>query len=136
MECYGLVNKTLLINETIMTYGRNKPLTAEMNEKHKKTALKVFITGLNGHISDVIFSMNPPDLPNAMVIVPELESYNLRAQFAKNFTSSQRKNYESNLFVYQNSNKNSRQGNHINCNSNQGNTNNLRLNQATNKITS
>jgi len=33
-----------------MTYGRNKPLTAEMNEKHKKTALWVFITGLNGHI--------------------------------------------------------------------------------------
>jgi len=40
-----------------MTYGRNKPLTAEMNEKHKKTALRVFITGLNGHISDVIFSI-------------------------------------------------------------------------------
>jgi len=71
MEYYGLVNKkrTLLINKTIMTYGRNKPLTAEMNEKHKKTALRVFITGLNGHISGVIFSMNPPDLPNAMVIV-------------------------------------------------------------------
>jgi len=68
-----------------MTYGRNKPLTAEMNEKHKKTALRVFITGLNGHISDVIFSMNPPDLPNAMVIEQGLES--------NNFTSSQRKNY-------------------------------------------
>jgi len=71
MDYYGLVNKklTLLIYKTIMTYGRNKPLTAEMNEKHKKTALRVFITGLNGHISDVIFSTNPPDLPNAMVIV-------------------------------------------------------------------
>jgi len=33
--------------------------------------------------------MNPPDLPNAMVIVQELESNNLRAQFANSFTSSQ-----------------------------------------------
>jgi len=43
MEYYGLVNKklTLLINKTIITYGRNKPLTAEMNEKHNKTALRV-----------------------------------------------------------------------------------------------
>jgi len=114
MEYYGLVNKnlTLLINKTIMTYGRNKPLTAEMNEKHKRTALRVFITGLNGHISDVIFSMNPPDLPNAMVIVQELESNNLRAQFANNFTSSQRRSYESNLFGYQNSNNRPKQSNH------------------------
>jgi len=37
---------TLLINKTIMTYGRKKPITAEMNEKHWKTALRVFITGL------------------------------------------------------------------------------------------
>jgi len=93
MEYYELVNTklTLLINKTIMAYGRNKPLTAEMNEKHKKTALRIFITGLNGHITDVTFSMNPPDLPNAMVIVQELESNNLRAKFANNFTSSQRR---------------------------------------------
>jgi len=52
-----------------MTYGRNKPLTAEMNEKHRKTALRVFITGLNGQISDTIFSMNPPDLTSTMVLV-------------------------------------------------------------------
>jgi len=75
-----------------MIYGRNKPLAAKLNEKHKKTVLRVFITGLNGHILDVIFSMNPPDLPNGMVIVQELESHNLRAQFANNFTLSQRKN--------------------------------------------
>jgi len=38
MEYYGLVNKklTLLINKSIMTYGRNKPLTAEMNENTKR----------------------------------------------------------------------------------------------------
>jgi len=64
-----------------------------------------------------------------MVIVQELESNNLRAQFANNFTSSQRKNYESNLFGYQNSNKNPKQGNYNNYNINQRNTNNLRFNQ-------
>jgi len=47
-----------------MTHDRNKPLSAEMIEKHIKTALRVFITGLNGHILDVIFPINPPDLPN------------------------------------------------------------------------
>jgi len=38
MEYYGLVNTklTLLIDKTIMTYGRNKPLTAEMNENTKR----------------------------------------------------------------------------------------------------
>jgi len=40
-----------------------------MNKKHRKTALRDFITGLNGQISNTIFSMNPPDLPNTMVIV-------------------------------------------------------------------
>jgi len=57
-----------------MTYGRNKPLTVEINEKHKGTALRIFITGLNVHILDRIFFMNPPDLSNAMVKVQELES--------------------------------------------------------------
>jgi len=38
MEYYGLVHKklTLLINKTIMIYGSNKPLSAEMNEKQKR----------------------------------------------------------------------------------------------------
>jgi len=98
MDYYGTVNRklTLLINKTIMTYGRNKPITAEMNEKHRKTALRVFITGLNGQISDTIFSMNPPDLPNALVIVQELESNNMRAHFANSFSTTQRKNSEPN----------------------------------------
>jgi len=98
MDYYGTVNRklTLLINKTIMTYGRKKPITAEMNEEHRKTALRVFITGLNGQISDTIFSMNPPDLPNAMVIVQELESNNIRAHFANSFSTTQRKNSEPN----------------------------------------
>jgi len=41
MDYYGTVNKKLilLINKTIMTYGKNKPITAEMNEKHRKFSL-------------------------------------------------------------------------------------------------
>jgi len=33
--------------------------------------------GLNGQVSDTIFSMHQPDLPNALVIVQELESNNM-----------------------------------------------------------
>jgi len=36
------------------TYGRNNPITAERNEKHRKAALRVLITGLNDQISDLI----------------------------------------------------------------------------------
>jgi len=35
--------------------------------------------------------MNPPDLPNAMVIVQELDSNNMRAHFANSFSTTQRK---------------------------------------------
>jgi len=102
-EYYGLVNKnlTLQINKTIMTYGRNKPLTAEMNEKHKNTALRVFITGLNGHISDVKFSINPPDLPSTRLTEQKQQ---FEGPIRKQFYIIT--NYESNLFGYQNSNKN------------------------------
>jgi len=46
-----------------------------MNEKHKKTAVTVFIT----------------DLPNAMVILQELENSNIRDHFANSFLTFQRK---------------------------------------------
>jgi len=58
-----------------MTYGKNKPITAEMNEKHRKTAVRVFIT----------------DLPNATGILQEVENNDIRAYFANSFSSSQRK---------------------------------------------
>ncbi|KAH8356646.1 hypothetical protein KR084_006475, partial [Drosophila pseudotakahashii] len=99
MDYYGTVNRklTLIINKTRENaIVGNKPITLEMNEKHRKTALRVFITGLNGHISDTIFSMNPQDLPNAMVIVQELESNNMRAHFANTFSTTQKKNNEQN----------------------------------------
>jgi len=78
-----------------MTYGRNKQITAEMYEKHRKTALRVFITALTAKFL-TIFCMNVPDLPNAMEIVQELESNNMRAHFASSFSTSQRKYNEPN----------------------------------------
>jgi len=116
-----------------MTYGRNKPITAEINEKHRKTALRVFITGLNGQISDTIFSMNPPDLPNAMVIVQELESNNMRAHFANSFSTTQRKNSEPNSGGNGQTHFNHKQRQQNNNYNNQRNNNNLRFNHDNNQ---
>jgi len=35
MDYYGMINRklSLLINKTIMAYGRNKPITHKLNEK-------------------------------------------------------------------------------------------------------
>jgi len=48
IDYFGMGNKkiTLLFNKTIMTYGRNKPITQEINEKHRKTALRVLLPAL------------------------------------------------------------------------------------------
>jgi len=51
---------------------------------------------VKSQISDTIFSMNPPDLPNATVIVQELEINNMRAHFANSFSTTQRKKSEPN----------------------------------------
>ncbi|EAL58749.1 gag protein [Wolbachia endosymbiont of Drosophila ananassae] len=93
MDFYNLVNKklTLLINKTIMTYGKENPITTEANLRHRQNALRVFITGLNGPISGMLFSLNPPDLPNALARVQEMESNHMRAQFAYRFSAPQRR---------------------------------------------
>ncbi|KAH8323940.1 hypothetical protein KR074_002533, partial [Drosophila pseudoananassae] len=86
-EYYNEVNKkmTLLINKTIMTYGKDSVITKETNNSIRGNALRVFISGLNGSISETLFSLNPPDLPNSLAKVQELESNNFRAQFANRF---------------------------------------------------
>jgi len=98
MEYYNQVYKklTLLTNKTIMTYGRNKPITSEINNRHRQSALRVFVTGLNGPISSTLYSMNPTDLPNAMAFVQEMESNNMSAKFAHNFVGMSYRNYNSN----------------------------------------
>jgi len=61
---YNEVNKkmTLLINKTIMTYGKHSVIAKETNKTIRSNALRIFISGLNGYISETLFSLNPPDL--------------------------------------------------------------------------
>jgi len=91
---------TLLINKTIMTYGKDNVITKEKNKTIRSNALRIFISGLNGLISETLFSLNPPDLSNALAKVQELESNNFRAQFANRY------------YGFKNENKN--QGNNLN----------------------
>jgi len=93
-EYYNEVNKkmTLLINKTIMTYGKDSVIAKETNKTIRSNALRIFISGLNGSISETLFSLNPPDLPNALAKVQELESNNFRAQFANRFNGFKNEN--------------------------------------------
>jgi len=75
----------LLIYKTIMTYGRDSEITKETNKTIRRNALRIFISGLSGSISETLFSLKPPDLPNALAKCQELESYNFRAQFANRY---------------------------------------------------
>jgi len=76
---------TLLINKTIMTYGKANVIAKETIKTIRSNALPILISRLNGSISKTIFSLNPQDLPNALAKVQELESNNFRAQFANRY---------------------------------------------------
>jgi len=90
---------TLLINKTIMTYGKDSVITKETNKTIRNNALRIFISGLNGSITETLFSLNPPDLPNALGKCQELESNNFRAQFANRYNGfrNENKNQGNNL---------------------------------------
>jgi len=49
---------TLLINKTIMTYGKDSEITKETNKTIGGNSLRNFISGLNGPISETLFSLN------------------------------------------------------------------------------
>lgn len=87
IDFYNEVNKklTLLINKTIMTHDTNTSLSNELNDKNRQYALRVFITGLNSPLNDILFSISPTDLPNALAKAQELESNHVRANFAQQF---------------------------------------------------
>jgi hypothetical protein len=77
-------------------------------------------TGLNGSLSEILFSLKPENLPNALAKAQELEANNQRAYFAYNyFTRSQQNNNNNNK------NQQKKPDNPNNYNHN----NNLRLNQ-------
>jgi len=115
-EFYNEVNKkmTLLINKTIITYGKDSVITKETNKTIRSNALTFFISGLNGSISETLFSLNPPDLPNALAKCQELESNNFRAQFPNRYNG------------FRNENKN--QGNNLRYASRQNNITPNRIN--------
>lgn len=98
LDYYNIVNKklTLLINKTIMTHGSNSAITKELNAKNRQSALRVFITGLQAPLSDILFSLSPSDLPNALAKAQELEANNIRAKFAYNFNKNKKQSEQSN----------------------------------------
>ncbi|XP_061393000.1 glycosyltransferase-like protein gnt13 [Musca vetustissima] len=107
MEYYNKVNEklTLLINKTIMTYGNDRTITKESNDFHRQTALKVFISGLNAPYNNIVASMQPTDLPNALAKAQEIESNYQRAQIAYNYDKHVRNNMLSNRHKHKNDNR-------------------------------
>jgi len=68
-----------------MAYGKDSLITKETNQTISGNALRIFISGLNGSISETLFSLCPPNFPYALAKVQELKSNNFRAQFAIRF---------------------------------------------------
>lgn len=106
LDYYNLVNKklTLLINKTVMTHGSGKDITKELNEKNRQTALRVFITGLQAPLCDILFSLSPSDLPNALAKAQELEANNIRANFANQYSKNLKTNNDTQKQKLNNSN--------------------------------
>jgi len=53
---------SLLIDKIILTYGKGSEITKETNKSIKSNALRIFNSGLNGSISETVFSLNPTHL--------------------------------------------------------------------------
>lgn len=89
IDYYNLVNEklTCLINKTTMTHGSNSELTTELNDMNRQKALRIFISGLNGNLANILFSINPSDLPSALAKAQELQSNHERSTFATQFQS-------------------------------------------------
>lgn len=121
IDYYNEVNKklTALINKTIMSHGSESELTKELNNKNRQYALRVFVTGLNAPLANVLFSLSPKDLPNALAKAQELESNNIRANFAFQFNRAGQSNYNNqkytNLLRFPRRNQNNPQINYVNA---------------------
>jgi len=83
---YDLVERklTLLVNKTTMTYSCDQ-VVKSLNEKHRADALRVFISGLNRPLSDILFSAKPADMPKALMLAQELAANHARYLFAASF---------------------------------------------------
>lgn len=87
LNYYNEGNKKLtdLINKTIMTHGTDTALTKELNNRNRRYALRVFMTGLNPPLADILFSISLNSLPDALAKAQELEANKVRANFALHF---------------------------------------------------
>lgn len=72
-----------LTNKTLLSYEPS--FAAQLNDKFRKDALRVFVSGLKKSISDTLFSSRPEDLPAALALAEELEGNRERYQFAANY---------------------------------------------------
>jgi len=57
----------LLINRTMVTYGKDNVIIRETNKTLRSSALRIYISGINEIDSETLFSLNIPDLANALV---------------------------------------------------------------------
>jgi len=84
IEFYDLIEQklTLIINKVLMTNEGNRPLIDSLNDKYRKDALRVFISGLRRPLCDILFSCKPADMPSALALAQELETNQNRYHFA------------------------------------------------------
>lgn len=108
-EYYDEVSKllTLIINKTIMSYGPRTSETECLTQIARENALRVFITGLNQPTSNLVFSLNPGDLPNALARAQEIEvNQNSRFREQSLFNGNQHFNSNRNFNGNQHYNRN------------------------------
>lgn len=74
---------TALTNKALMSY--EPTFATQLNDKFRRDALRVFISGLKKSIGDTLFASRPEDLPAALALAEELEGNSLRYLFASNF---------------------------------------------------
>lgn len=69
---------TLIINKVIMTNQGNELLVNSLNQKYRQDALRIFVSGLDRPMCDILFSCTPADMPSALALAQELEAQNIQ----------------------------------------------------------
>ena len=78
------IKLTALTNKCLMQYS-DKNFAMQLNDKYRRDAFRVFISGLKKGLSETLFSSRPNDLPSALALAEELESNKERYLFAARF---------------------------------------------------
>lgn len=89
-EYFDRVEKhlTSITNKISMDYSGNNQLINSLATKYRGDALRVFISGLNKPICNILFSAGCEDLPSALAKAQELEANQYRYNFARAFDNS------------------------------------------------